>query len=84
MQGFEAKIHVEADATPRFCRARTVPYAMRQLVEEELRRLVAERTLEPVESPEWADPIVAVLKPDKKECAHLWRLQDDGEPGFQT
>ena len=42
LQGFEAKIHVDPGATPRFCRARTVPYAMRGLVEEELSRLVTE------------------------------------------
>ena len=66
LQGFEAKIHVDPGATPRFCRARTVPYAMRGLVEEELSRLVTEGTLEPVASSEWAAPIVAVLKGDKK------------------
>ena len=66
LQGVEAKIQVDPNATPVFCRARTVPYAMRELVDEELSRLVAEGTLEPVESADWAAPIVAVLKPDKK------------------
>ncbi len=64
MQGFEAKIYVEADATPRFCRARTVHHA--RASGGGTAELVAERTLEPVESSEWAAPIVAVLKPDKK------------------
>ena len=38
---------------------------MRDKVEKELNRLVAEGTLEPVELAEWAAPIVSVLKPDK-------------------
>ena len=39
---------------------------MKKGIEEELDRLVEEGTLEPVEYSDWAAPIVAVLKPDKK------------------
>ena len=59
-------MEVSPDAQPRFCKARTLPYAMRQLVEDELNRLVAEGTLEPVDYSDWATPIVAVLKSDRK------------------
>ena len=41
-------------------------YAYRELVEEELDRLVSDGILEPVEFSEWASPIVPVLKSDKK------------------
>ena len=41
-------------------------YALRDKVESELDRLVAEGTLEPVETAEWAAPIVPVLKSDKQ------------------
>ena len=57
LQGFKAKIFMEG-ATPRFCKARTVPYALKDLVDKELDRLVAEGTLEPVQFSEWASPIV--------------------------
>ena len=52
--------------TPRFCKARTLPYSMRHKVEEELNRLVMEGTLEPVDYSNWAAPIVAVVKSDQK------------------
>ena len=38
LKGYKAKIHIDAGATPRFCRARPVPYAMRTKVEQELER----------------------------------------------
>ena len=65
-KGYEAKIEVDPNATPRFNKARTIPYAMREKVSEELDRLVAEGTLEPVDYAEWAAPIVAVMKSDRK------------------
>ena len=65
LKGFEAKIYVDPEATPRFHRARSVPYALRDKVEQELKRLQDEGILEPVEISEWAAPIVPVLKRDK-------------------
>ena len=65
LQGYEAKILVEPGAAPRFNPARSVPYALRDKVDQELQRLQNEGILEPVETAEWAAPIVAVLKRDK-------------------
>ena len=66
MRGFEAKLYVDPTAKPRYYRPRSVPYALTSKIEEELDRLVAEGTLEPVETADWAAPIVPVLKADKK------------------
>ena len=65
--GYQARTLVEPDATPRFSKARSVPYAYWELVEKELDHLVSEGILEPVEFSEWASPIVPVLKSDKKK-----------------
>ena len=66
MEGFKAKLHVDATANPHYFRPRSILYALQDRVEEELNRLVAEGTLEPVETAEWAAPIVPVVKSDKQ------------------
>lgn len=40
--GFKAKIQVDPNANPRFCKARSVPYYFRDKVEKELQKLVNE------------------------------------------
>ena len=65
LKGYEAKIHIDAGATPWFCHAQPVPYPMRTKVEQELERLACEGILEPVQHSDWAAPIVPVLKEDK-------------------
>lgn len=66
LKGYEAKILVDSNVPPRFCKARSVPYSMRVLVEEKLDQLVQEGIIEPVQYADWAAPIVPVLKSDKK------------------
>ena len=65
LKGYQAKIIVDPGATPRFCKARSVPYAMRTKVEAELDRLQEQGIIEPVTFSDWATPIVPVLKRDK-------------------
>ena len=47
-RGYEAKLHVDPNATPRFFKARTLLYSLRDKVGEELTRLVNEGILEPL------------------------------------
>ena len=61
--GPKAKIHVEVEAVPKFCKARAVPYAMKGKIEEELKRLQEEGTIESVQFSKWAAPIVPIMKP---------------------
>ena len=69
LQGHELAIVVDPQAAPCFSKARPASYAMWPKVEVELKWLVEEDTLEPVQFSEWASPIVAAVKSD--ECLHL-------------
>ena len=64
IKNMKAKIYVDADAKPRFFRARPVPYALRQGIEKELERLLKDGVIEQVQFSEWAAPVVPVLKKD--------------------
>ena len=66
LKDYKAKIYVDPQAKPKFCKARQVPYSMKSKVEEELERLEKEGIIEPVQYAEWAAPIVPVLKADGK------------------
>ncbi|XP_052748504.1 uncharacterized protein K02A2.6-like [Galleria mellonella] len=58
---FVKPIHSEG-AVPKFCKARTVPFALKDKVSAELDRLVRIGVLKPVSYSKYASPIVAVLK----------------------
>ena len=45
-----------------FHKARPVPYALREKIEQDLERLEKAGTIEPVQYSEWATPIVPVMK----------------------
>lgn len=64
VKGVEVHFMRKPGVTPRFFKARPVPYALREKVEEEIFRLVKEGILEPVKIAESAAPIVPVLKQD--------------------
>jgi hypothetical protein len=60
--GTKAKIHIKPETQPMFCRARNVPFALRERVEAELGRLLDEGVISPIQHSEWATPIVPVIK----------------------
>ena len=64
IKSFMAKLHVPSGEKPRFFKPRSVPYAVRSSIEEEIDRLEREGILEKVTHSEWATPIVAVPKAD--------------------
>ena len=66
VKGYKAKIHLKENASPHFCKPRPVPFAIKEKVEQELRRLQDEGIISPVEFSEWAAPIVPVIKTDGK------------------
>ena len=64
IKGVEAKLHVDTQAKPLYFKARSVPFALRQKVEQELERLESQDVITPVPFSEWATPIVPVVKND--------------------
>ncbi|UYV80805.1 K02A2.6-like, partial [Cordylochernes scorpioides] len=57
-------IDIPENAEPKFVKARTVPFALRELVDEKLKSLEEQGVVEPVKFTKWASPIVTVLKND--------------------
>lgn len=55
---------LKEDAVPIFCKPRVLPFALKDRVSKELDRFVQEEVLIPVESSDWATPIVLVIKSD--------------------
>jgi len=55
LQGTKARIHVDPTVTPIFHKARPVPYALREKIEQDLERLERAGTTEPVQYSEWTN-----------------------------
>ena len=64
INGYKARVYVKAGATPKFTKARSIPFALQDAVNQELEKLVSEGILKPVPFSSWASPIVIVPKPD--------------------
>ena len=62
LKEMQVKINVKSGTIPRFFKARPIPYALKEKVENELDRLQQEVIIEPVQFAEWAAPIVPVCK----------------------
>ena len=64
IQTFRAKLAVQENARPKFCKPCSVPLALKEAIEEELDWLERVRVLEKVAYSEWATPLVPVPKKD--------------------
>ena len=62
--GQTVDINLQAEAKANFFKVRTVPFVLKQKIEDELDRLVREGVITPVASSPWAAPIVPVTKQD--------------------
>ena len=61
---YKATLHITPNAQPKFFKPRSVPFALRARVEDELDRREREGVIEKTHYSEWAAPVVAVPKPD--------------------
>ena len=66
-------LKLKENAQPRFLKARNVPFALKNKVDQQLQREIDDGILFPVECSEFASPIVPVMKPDGnvRICADL-------------
>ena len=62
--GIKGTLTLKESAIPVFCKARSIPYGMRKLVEAELEKLQKDGVISPVTLSEWATPLVVVPKGD--------------------
>ena len=76
-------MHADPEETPKFCRARPVPYAMQAKMEQEIDRLVNEGILELVQFADWAVPIVSVLKINGSLLESV-EISTHDEPGIKA
>ena len=58
LQGEKVNIHIDPSVPPKFCKAWSLPYAMREKVEKELQCLEDQGIITPVKYSKWAAPIV--------------------------
>ena len=64
LKGIQTKLVVSENATPKFFKPRSVPYAIRGAIEKDLERLESLGVIEKVGYSDWAAPIVPVPKAD--------------------
>ena len=64
MKGVNVHLEQKPDCKPKFFRARSVPYALKKGIEDELDRLIKQGTYKAVSHSAWAAPIVPVRKDD--------------------
>ena len=63
--GFKATLDLKPDYRPKFCKARTVPFALVEPIGKELDRMEREGILVKTDSSQFASPVVPVVKSDK-------------------
>ena len=63
IQGVQATLQLKEKASPKFFKARPVPFAVKKGIETELHRLENEGVIERIQYSDWAAPIVPVKKP---------------------
>ena len=62
MGKLKARVFLKEGASPKFFRPRAVPYALKEKIEEDLKRLEDLGVIRPICHSEWAAPVVPIIK----------------------
>ena len=62
MKGIQARVRLKPESTSKFFKPRSVPYALKERIEEDLKRLEQLGVIEQISHSDWATPIVPVIK----------------------
>lgn len=70
--GVEVHLELRENATPKYYPPRTIPYALKEKVNQELKTLEENRIIEKADICDWGSPTVAIVKPDQlvRLCAN--------------
>ena len=64
MKGVESKLSLKEGSKPKFCKPRSVSFALREVIERDLDRLEGMGVLKKVNHSRWASLIIPVVKSD--------------------
>ena len=64
LKDIKATFRIKDETQPKFYKARVEPYSLKPRIKNELNRLVQDGVISPVDTSEWATPLVPVVKPD--------------------
>lgn len=64
IRGAKATVSLKPEATPKFCAPRQIPFALKPLVEQKIKRLIDNNTWKEVTYSDWGTPLVPVVKED--------------------
>ena len=64
LQAFDIKLNIDEKIQPKFFKPRSVPFAIKKMVENEIVRLQERGIITPIKFSSWAAPIVPVIKKD--------------------
>ena len=85
LKDVKVKNNVEINHSPRFCKARSVPYSMKEKVDTQLDNMVEQGVLMPVQYSDYASAILGLCIPNcicievGWNCEDLCRLQTNGK-----
>ena len=62
IKDINAKVNIKTNSQPKFMKARSVPFALKEVIKAKIDRMEKDKILKPVPYSEWPSPIIIVPK----------------------